>query len=186
MHGHAMLTLLLRTGMRLGEALALNWADINFEKRIATVSKSWDYKHKKMGQTKTGKTRKVDLTPYSVEVLKKLREETGDFDAEPIFVTNEGQRWSDYTVRKQHKQVRLREDVGVHDLRHSYASVRVAKGHNIVDVSKQLGHAKLSTTVDKYIHWQEGEYKHQVDELDTLHLTHPIRTRDPESPVVIH
>jgi integrase len=51
--------------------------------------------------------------------------------------------------------------------------LRIAKGDNILDVSKQLGHSKISMTLDNYAHWMPGEHKSQVDELDNLHLSTP-------------
>ena len=61
----------------------------------------------------------------------------------------------------------------IHDLRHTYATLRVAKGDNIVDVSNQLGHHDPGFTLKKYAHWLPGEHKSQVDELDNIA---PIRT----------
>ena len=51
--------------------------------------------------------------------------------------------------------------------------MRLNKGDNIMDVSKQLGHNKVGFTIDKYGHWIPGEHKSQVDELDNLHLPAP-------------
>ena len=55
----------------------------------------------------------------------------------------------------------------MHDLRHTYASLRVAKGDNLQDISKQLGHHSVSFTLDVYSHWMPGTAKDQVDELDS-------------------
>jgi integrase len=54
----------------------------------------------------------------------------------------------------------------IHGLRHSYATIRLLKGHNIGDVSYQLGHASIKITFDVYGHWVPGSFKSQVDELD--------------------
>ena len=54
-----------------------------------------------------------------------------------------------------------------------YATLRIAKGDNILDVSKQLGHYKVSFTLDQYAQWVPGEHKGQVDELDNLHFLTP-------------
>ena len=53
-----------------------------------------------------------------------------------------------------------------HDLRHTYATLRVAKGDNIKDISRQLGHASISITLDIYSKSLPGEQKSEVDELD--------------------
>ncbi|MGE5312374.1 MAG: tyrosine-type recombinase/integrase, partial [Nitrospirota bacterium] len=61
--------------------------------------------------------------------------------------------------------------VRVHDLRHSYATIRLLKGHNVVDVSRQLGHANPTITLKVYAHWVPGKFKSQVAELDTPQLS---------------
>jgi integrase len=58
--------------------------------------------------------------------------------------------------------------VRFHALRHTYATLRVAKGDNIVDISNQLGHHDPGFTLKAYAHWLPGEHKSQVDELDDL------------------
>ena len=53
-----------------------------------------------------------------------------------------------------------------HDLRHTYATTRLLRGHDIGDVSYQLGHSSISITYDIYTHWIPGKFKNQVDDLD--------------------
>jgi integrase len=60
------------------------------------------------------------------------------------------------------KQFRL------HDLRHTYAVIRIRKGDNLADVSKKLGHASIKMTVDKYYRWIPDQDPKQIDELDSL------------------
>ena len=55
----------------------------------------------------------------------------------------------------------------IHDLRHTYATLRLAKGDNIIDVSKQLGHASVKMTLDVYAHWVPGGKRSEVDGLDS-------------------
>ena len=47
-----------------------------------------------------------------------------------------------------------------------YASLRISKGDNILDVSKQLGHHSIKITLDTYGHLIPGAKKSEVDELD--------------------
>jgi integrase len=63
--------------------------------------------------------------------------------------------------------------VRVHDLRHSYATLRLLAGHNIVDVSNQMGHHSVKITLDTYTHWMPGVNNHEVDDLDNLHKSAP-------------
>ena len=57
--------------------------------------------------------------------------------------------------------------IRIHDLRHTYATLRIQAGHNIADVSKQLGHHSIKITVDTYYHWMPGSNKSEVDQLDS-------------------
>ena len=63
--------------------------------------------------------------------------------------------------------------IRTHDLRHSYATIRLMKGHNVGDVSYQLGHSSIKITYDVYAHWMPGQFKSEVDELDQMHPTAP-------------
>ena len=74
--------------------------------------------------------------------------------------------------KKALKKAGLRE-IRIHDLRHTYATLRISKGDNIADVSKQLGHYSVKLTLDTYYHWTPGSKKSEVDELDTLIFEQP-------------
>jgi integrase len=168
----------VRTGVRLGELLALEWSDINWNKRTAEVSKTYDYRLKKTRPPKNKKSRTVDLSPATVEALRTLRAKRKVVSISGlVFVNEQGKRLNYVYLHKQLKKIAPRQ-IRFHDLRHSYATLRIAKGDNVLDVSKQLGHSKVSMTLDQYAHWVPGQHKGQVDELDNLHLsapyTHPV------------
>jgi len=169
---HAIIVLLIRTGVRIGEALGLEWGDIDFDQRTVLIARNWNYIHKKLGPTKTKRTREIDLSPYTVQVLKALKETVNGLDLEPVFV-RKGKRLGYDLVKSVHDRVAARQGVTLQDLRHTYATIRIAKGDNIVDVSAQLGHKKTSMTLDVYAQWLPRYHKGQVDELDTLHLSAP-------------
>jgi integrase len=59
-----------RTGMRLGELLALEWGDIDFHGKFIRVSRS--YKTGRVQLTKTGKVRQIDMSDQLADTLKKL------------------------------------------------------------------------------------------------------------------
>jgi integrase len=58
--------------------------------------------------------------------------------------------------------------VRIHDLRHSYATIRISAGHNIADVSRQLGHASIKITVDTYYHWLPRQHTGEISDLDEI------------------
>ena len=71
------------------------------------------------------------------------------------------------TFKKMLKKAKLRR-IRIHDARHTYATLRISKGDNIADVSKQLGHYSVRTTMDVYYHWLPGNKKSEVDALDDI------------------
>jgi integrase len=161
----------VRTGLRAGELLALEWSDIDFESRFVEVKKGLNVATKQTGPPKKKKTRKVDLTLAVVQALRRLQAQRKIFNIggkELVFPNLSYQR----LIRETIKEIAPRP-VRIHDLRHTYATLRIAKGDNIMDVSKQLGHHKVAFTLDQYGHWMPGEHKAQVDELDNLHLSAP-------------
>jgi integrase len=163
----------VRTGLRIGEMLALEWTDIDLDGRTVEITKSFDYHNQKVKSTKTGTTRTVRLTPQTVEGLRELREKRNCGNI--VFCDENGDHLPHKKVGNWLKAVSPQEKyITLHDLRHTYATLRIAKGDNIVDVSKQLGHSKIETTLRSYTHWvPSDQYVHQVDELDNLHFSAP-------------
>jgi len=62
--------------------------------------------------------------------------------------------------------------IRIHDLRHTYSTLRISKGDNIQDVSNQLGHHSVKLTLDVYSHWIPGKKKVEVDALDDQEFIH--------------
>ena len=74
--------------------------------------------------------------------------------------------WRRRVFNKALKDAKLRT-IRIHDLRHTYATLRIQKGDNIADVSGQLGHHSAKLTLDVYHHWIPGQKKGEVDGLDS-------------------
>jgi len=187
---HALIVVAIRAGLRPGEILGLSWGNVDFENRKVLVKHNWNYTHKELGPTKTRTERRVDLTPYTVEVLEQLKEQTEYWrPKDPVFCNDKGKRLKNERVRNMYYKIRLREPVKLRNLRHTYATIRIAAGHNIVDVSKQLGHENITMTLQRYTLWDSSEHKHEIDELDSLHLAQsaqPHRNQSPTKPVLKH
>jgi len=163
----------VRTGLRVGELLALEWSDIDFEERTVEINKGYNYRTKHIGPPKNKKTRTVDLTPVTIEALRRLQVQRKVISIKGIVFGNDrGERLDYQRLYKMLKNV-VPRPIRLHDLRHTYTTLRIVKGDNILDVSKQLGHHSVAFTLDRYGHWVPGEHKSQVDELDNLHLSAP-------------
>lgn len=159
---YPLILLLFRTGMRIGEALALKWGDIDFNGRFIHVQRGLS--RMKIQTPKSGKTRRVDMSPQLAEVLTVHRTECkkkglalGLGDAPEYLFTNGNGTFIDpnnwrKTFKKMLRKANLRQ-IRIHDARHTYATLRISKGDNIADVSKQLGHYSVRLTMDVYYHW---------------------------------
>lgn len=177
--------LLARTGLRIGEALALQWGDIDFAGRFITVRRS--IVRGRISTPKNSKTRRVDMSKQLTETLQahmtasKIKGFALGLGALPEYVfTNElggvidTHNWRNRVFKKVLKKAGLRE-IRIHDLRHTYATLRISKGDNITDVSNQLGHYSVKLTLDVYNRWIPGKKKEEVDGLDDSqqHLSAP-------------
>jgi integrase len=167
---YSLFLLLARTGMRIGEALALKWDDLDFTGRFITVEKS--LVRGIISTPKNGKGRRVDM---SLQLAEALRNNT--FRSEYVFTNPSGTLidkdvWRRRIFLKALEKADLRR-IRVHDLRHSYATLRISKGDNIQDVAKQLGHHSVKLTLDVYSHWMPGKKKSEVDALDDHTPMHP-------------
>jgi len=158
----ALVSLLLTTGMRIGEALGLQWGDIDFEAGTAHIQRN--YVRQRIDTPKSGRDRVVDLTDgmvamlrerrrqQSLELLRKGRKIKWVFPSRNPDTPLNQQPWHEGTFYKAVKTAGLRH-TRIHDLRHTYASTMISKGVNPMYVSQQLGHASLSITLDIYSRW---------------------------------
>lgn len=175
---------LARTGIRFGEDLGLQWKDIDFKGRFITIERS--FSKGRVETPKNGQSRKVDMSQQLADTLKELKHQrkietlNRGWKKMPkwVFVSMEGKPYHEsYTRRVFYKALEkagLRR-VRIHDLRHTYATLRISKGDNIADVSKQLGHHSIKFTMDIYYHWVPGGSKSEVDGLDDLRSGATIR-----------
>ena len=186
---------MFRTGLRLGEVLALEGSDVDWHGRFFHVSRS--YRRQKFSGTKTGKTRRVDMSDQVVEALQSLQEEgnllnkrealvSGWNDMSGIIFSNaKGQPKGQNTVRYIFKNV-LKEaglrGIRLHDLRHSYASQLLSDGISPVYVKDQLGHHSIEITVDIYGHWIPSGNQEAVNRLDNMAEKHTQSAPSPHPP----
>lgn len=164
----------LRTGIRVGEMQALKWADVDFKARVINIVQSFWRGH--FNKPKNGRTRRVDITPHLAEILKSHKTDQkkaalkgGYRFSKYVFANPVGNMLNRETYRKALNRALKGaglEKIRIHDLRHTYATIRLLRGHNIGDVSYQLGHSSIKITFDTYGHWIPGKFKNEVDDLD--------------------
>ena len=134
----AAVRLLLFTGARLGEILELRWENVDMERAILRLSDS-----------KTG-PKVLYLNAPTLEVLSTVPRVEGN----PFVICGERKGAHLVNLEKPWRRIRVAanlENVRLHDLRHSFASVGAAGGLSLPMIGKLLGHTQAATT-ERYAH----------------------------------
>jgi len=167
---YPLIRLLAVTGMRLGEALGLKWADVDFERGTVTVRRSVDVRKRRFkpegDETKTpASERTVRLDRETLDVLAALKREQARgrvafLRQEDALVFGDGTRpMSEVKARLALKRALKRAglpDIRLHDLRHTVASLLLDAGVSVTTVADLLGHSTPATTVGIYAHAVRG------------------------------
>ena len=151
---------LFMTGMRIGEAAALLWSDIDFDTGLLSITKTMYYKSMDDFKPVEPKTQASVRTIYVdadtirelkawQEVQKKVLKNCG------YVLSYNGIPTSKHTLPRALEK--LAELVGVHRikihaLRHSHASLLISMGENPLLIKERLGHEKIQTTLGTYGH----------------------------------
>ena len=169
---HALWALLVTTGLRRGEALALRWDDVDLEAGRLRVQRSFTtagYEvHLTEPKTAAGR-RSVSLDPQTTRILGEHRRRQAE---ERLRV---GPPWNDTglvftdelgrAIHPMRAYVLFRElvwrnpllpRIRLHDLRHTAATLALAAGVHPKVVQERLGHANIAITLDTYSHVVEG------------------------------
>ena len=173
--------LILNTGLRMGEALSLQWGDINFSARTLRVNKTsiitrprdenanitGGYRLETQHSTKTSSGRRtVPLNQSAERALLALQ----DGNRSPNVILNTIGTPAMAANFERSFQVILRNAglprYGIHSLRHTFASLLFAGGVEVKIISKLLGHASVKITYDTYVHLFQENYQSVTDILD--------------------
>lgn len=155
------------TGIRIGELLVLNVADVDFEKRTISITKSYQ----RMGgrdvitEPKTPKSKRVIAIPQFLVV------DLQDYVNSMYGVQGEDRLFPITKYYLEHEMQRGIKESGVkririHDLRHSHASLLVEMGFSPLEIANRLGHEKIETTLNTYSHLYPDKREQLADRLD--------------------
>ena len=169
--------LCLYTGLRIGELLALEWADIDFEKREISVSKtchdSTDQKGKYCRFVNAPKTStSMRVIPFHKQLLPLLREtkkKNGSNyvvgDGDKIISVRSYQRTFELLLKKHGIPHR-----GFHALRHTFATRAIECGMDVKTLSEILGHKNSNITLNRYAHSLMEHKKDMMNRLGKLFI----------------
>jgi len=157
--------LLIATGARRGEIMGLRWENVDWENHRLYLCENRVYTPKSGAISttlKTGENRYVSISPAVLDLLKRWQAEQAEFyqflgiiPSDYVLTAEDGQPMhpdspTDWLAKfaKRHNL----PPIHPHKFRHTQASLLISEGVDILTVSKRLGHAKVSTTLDIYSH----------------------------------
>lgn len=158
-------------GLRRGELMALLWEDLDLAAGVIRVERSWDRTERVTVDTKSrGGRRRVPMAGSLRRHLLEHRLLTG---------TGEGLAFGrSATLPFDPSSTRVRalkawrlaglESIGLHECRHTFASLMIAAGVNAKALSTYMGHASITITLDRYGHLMPGNENEAAGLLDAL------------------
>lgn len=181
-YGYA-IVLLLYTGLRVGELLALKWDCVDFDKKTLTVkgtvkqvknrnadiSKKYTMIEQNTTKTKSG-MRIIPLSSMAVEALRYFDE----INHNHVYIISSdvnnplSPRNLDRTFRSILTNAGITNIHGVHSLRHTFASMLFRKGVDVKTVSELLGHSDTGVTYNIYIHLIQEQKVKAIESLDEI------------------
>lgn len=158
---HALFYLELTSGLRRGELLGLEWADLNPETRMLTVNKQLTRSGGELciSVPKTENSIRTIALPENTVAL--LIDEHNKHPDSPLmfWCPRTNGYWSPDSLRHLHKQMLaaagVDESVRFHDLRHTFSTLAIQSGVDAKTVAGMLGHYSAAFTLDTYTHVTE-------------------------------
>jgi integrase len=151
---------LLHTGCRRGEALEMQWRDVDFKRRRIWIrrarvnSKTVLPKHRKRGDP----PRSVRITPPMADALMGLRTFRYKRSGGWVFASRNGTPLEETTVSRAWTRIREKaaehgvRPLTLHSLRHTFATLSLESGKSVKWVAQQLGHRDAAMTLNVYAH----------------------------------
>lgn len=156
---------LLGAGLRVSEALALEWSDVGWDTSTLSVTKT--FKVGGTGTPKGDRGRTVVVAGYLLDVLRQHRASSGQLSGLIFTRPDSSPVRRQFVHRFWHRpalvDAGLPRAVRVHDLRHSAAALWLASGQSIYFVQQQLGHKDIQTTIDLYGHPDQDAHRHAAE-----------------------
>ena len=173
------LHLLVGTGLRPSEALALRWRDVDLAAGTLTVRRSvqWDKEKKQhvYNEPKTRSSRRTIPLPYGLTriLAEHMESAAGNGPGDLVFTTRSGKPGGHRTIVQEAFKPALRragldEAIRLYDLRHTHATLLLLVGVHPKVVSERLGHASVAITLDVYSHVMPGMQEQAAEKLDAM------------------
>jgi integrase len=167
-------------GLRRGELAAPRVEDVDFERGVISVERSWDARAWQMNEPKTTAGRRTvplasvlraHLAEHQLRSARRTgllfgRDAATPFDAEGVRRRALAACKAANTKRAKEEQPAL-EPIGLHECRHTVASLMIAAGVNAKALSTYMGHSSITITLDRYGHLMPGNEDEAAGLLDS-------------------
>lgn len=139
------------TGMRPGEIVSLEWKDINFEDSLISIKRTTVYGRVGPVKTKSSK-RSIEMLPLVKEYFLKQKDLTFGNPYDRVFLSSFHKPfYSHDIISSRFKDLLIEGDPRyLYNLRHSFASLMISEGEDVLWVSRMLGHKSLDITLKTY------------------------------------
>ena len=169
---------LVLSGLRIGEALALDIPDIDIKNREIHVTKTYDFNNDLITSTKTAAgTRDVFIQDELLPLAKRLRSDALAeklLSGQPWIFQADGKRYNygSYSHYLSENGIRLLDKARVtpHMLRHTHVSLLAAEGLSFDEISRRVGHENSSVTKDIYFHVTEKLKEKERENIKSVKL----------------
>lgn len=168
---------ILQTGLRTGELVALQWKNVDFEKRILTIDSSMEYRYT-VGEWRIGEPksksgyRTIPLTEEAIRILKDQKEKNKKIQEIPvefseyIFLCRKGTPVKNSTYDTSLFKICDKMEIkrfSMHVLRHTFATRCIEAGMKPKTLQMLLGHSNIGITMNLYVHTTEEEKKKEIE-----------------------
>jgi integrase len=166
----------LKTGMRQGELLALQWGDVDLRQAVVRVRHS--FTGGQLGTPKNRERRDVDLISDVVKLLARQRDQCESFTANSLVFPDHDLGFLSPTILLKRQLYPAMAAANVqrigptqekrtfHSFRHTFAKRALESGAQVTWLSRHLGHSSLKVTTDIYGHWERAERKLQAAKME--------------------
>ncbi len=177
--------LMMLSGLRRGEATALQWNDIDFRHNKISVTKSYNFKQQEFKAPKNGKARVVAVPQVLIDYLQTLPR-TSLFvltNAKGGMMTDDSWKrlyqsyMTDMNIKygfdgmevNKFSPIKLPMIISTftpHELRHTFCTIMYEAGVDATTAQEQMGHSDIQTTLSIYTHLSAQHKENQVNKLD--------------------
>ncbi|WP_050613281.1 tyrosine-type recombinase/integrase [Bacillus testis] len=175
---------LIETGLRKGEAAALQWTDVDLKERKITVNKTFDFSFKKeeemFGDPKTyNSSRTITISQSLANDLlfhKKYQNQNKialnsayHHDLNLVLCRNDGNYMPKSTLFNSFSRILKRcnlPQIPIHSLRHTHAVLQLEAGADMKYIQTRLGHGSMQITADVYSHISDKIEEERIDKFE--------------------